>query len=980
VAAGNAGSTVPVVLGMGTRSQAVQARSRVLVPLDAAPAPAAADALELLRPDLSPLPYQGRELALARVAAWLDSDSYPCYLVGGPPAVGKTRLALEAGRRVPPRWLAGWLRPGEGATACAAVRACAEPTLILVDDADLRADLFPLLDQVHEHWRGRAVPGWAPDIRILAVTSSAEALAQRIEARFPRDRDGHAPHWARLDPGEHPSSPDQVFHDAARAFAAVLGAPAAVPSAAVPSARAPGAAVPSARVPSAHPPPLPGGGGAEPFGMIAARALLLALDAARGEAAAAGERDPRAATPASLAARLMRHEQDRWNAATEWNWGDYDPPSRALRDRVMAALTLLGADSEAAAENVLQLVPMPRNAPAGQRRVIASWAASLYPPGTMIGISPRLTAEWFIVRQLAGSPRLARGVRAELTGQQRTRLLGLVGRAAGRVRDAGRLFTELAAENATSLVIAITWAAIAEDPQRADPLIADAIRTLHGREPGALDLVQLARLSALTTGSMRQARIAIAEARVAHYRVLAAQSAIYWFFLAMELRKLAAVLAGLRLDERWTVSAEMQHLEEAFFGQPATRGGRRGFPGELRSFPAKLRYLRLDPRQEQAAMAVLRAARRVQRDYQDDWRWVVRRLVRELQVDGLHDDAVRTAREAVTVDRAEMAAGPSADGMPSLGSAITLSLLGDALGQAGRYPEAVPVTREAAGRWQAQGGQVRELEELGYPETLLALSGQLGQLGQAAEARAARDQALWVVRQSLGRGGTYRDGKSALARAPALPASEQDRPARLLAERAYADLGVDDAAASRQPASGRRIMRADGQLDVAALLAEFAAFWRRYGTLPDKDGAYHAASPEHVLKALIERLMAGAAPLPHQWTWWDEPQWRQWPRWKRWYAGDEISFRIPFLDATGAEAEQRVVIHVMVAPGPRRRRRRAALAHGLAAMDDVLTRWELESGALLVIERRLRSVRGSPHPRLSRRRTPRGRSITLLRL
>jgi hypothetical protein len=93
---------------------------------------------------------------------------------------------------------------------------------------------------------------------------------------------------------------------------------------------------------------------------------------------------------------------------------------------------------------------------------------------------------------------------------------------------------------------------------------------------------------------------------------------------------------------------------------------------------------------------------------------------------------VLAARQVVTADRADMAAFPWDVGSPSLALARSLSQLGDALARADRYPEAVLTAREAVACWQARGGgQVRQPCDLGYPEALLALSGQLGQAGQA---------------------------------------------------------------------------------------------------------------------------------------------------------------------------------------------------------------------------------------------------------
>jgi hypothetical protein len=933
---------------MGTRPQPLEGLSRVLAPLDAAGPPSAADALELLRPDLSPVPFRGRERDLAGLAAWLESDGYPCYVLGGPPGAGKTRLALEAARRAPRGWAAGWLRPGAGAGACAVVRDGGVPTLILVDDADLRADLFPMLDQVHENWRRRYLPGSAPAISALVVTRSAESLAERIQARFRRDLTGRVLTGrvlcrAQLTPDGDPDSSDRVFRDAVGAFSAVLGTPA------------------PEMPPGPAPPRLDGG--AEPFGMIAARALLFVLDGSRGGASSPSERDPRTVPAARLAAGLMRHEQDRWNAATEWDWGGCDPPSRALTDRVMAALTLLGADSEATAQDVLQLVPMPRGAPAGQRRAIASWAASLYPPGARIGISPHLAAEWFVVRQLAGSPLLTRSLRAELTDEQRTRALGLLGRAAGRVRGADRLFVEFAADDAASLVTATTRAVLADDGGRLDALVADGIRSSRGREPGGWDPVQLPRVSAVTTGNLPRTRAAIAEARVARCRALAAGSAVHWFCLAEALRTVGEALAALGQPGRaQEAGREAEALKRAIFRAP---------PG----FPEQLRYLGLSRPQEPAAAGVLRAARRIERVWSGECRGFLAQLVPELQADGLHDSAVQAAREVVSADRADMAAFPPDGGTPSLALAMSLSRLGDALARADWYPEAVLMMREAVACWQALGGgQVRQPCDLGYPEALLALSGQLGQAGHAGEARAARDTALRVIRVSLASGGGYHGGRDRGLLAGVPDTSERDRPARLLAELAYEAVAVDDAVASGRLATDRGVRRADGRLDTGVLLAEFAAFWLRHGEVPDKDGFYRAASPDRVLMALIERLMDGAGSLSLQ-------QQRAWPRRRarHGYAWVEVTLRTRYHDAAGAVATQQSAIQVMaVPPWYRPREYRAALAAGLAAIDRGPARNFLESGIVLLIDRRPQPDHATPDPRFSQVRTPDGHDVTVL--
>src|ERR1700722_14230405 len=163
------------------RAGAADQRRQVLDELrEAAPA-GRGDVVGILRADRSPMPFRGRSRELGRLAAWRDDASAcPVLVISGPGGVGKSRLALEFGLRVPPGWAAGWLHAGAGGAAVEAVRAGGEPALILVDDADGRADLVALLESL----AGQPAD---PVIRVILVTRSAEglraALGRRLEER-----------------------------------------------------------------------------------------------------------------------------------------------------------------------------------------------------------------------------------------------------------------------------------------------------------------------------------------------------------------------------------------------------------------------------------------------------------------------------------------------------------------------------------------------------------------------------------------------------------------------------------------------------------------------------------------------------------------------------------------------------------------------------------------------------------------------------
>ena len=96
-------------------------------------------------------------------------------MVSGPAGVGKSRLALEFGITAPAGVGGGWLHAGAGAEAVGAVRACGDPAVILVDDADGRSDLVPLLESLAEQHDD-------PVMRVVLVTRSAGGLRAALGA------------------------------------------------------------------------------------------------------------------------------------------------------------------------------------------------------------------------------------------------------------------------------------------------------------------------------------------------------------------------------------------------------------------------------------------------------------------------------------------------------------------------------------------------------------------------------------------------------------------------------------------------------------------------------------------------------------------------------------------------------------------------------------------------------------------------------
>ncbi|WP_062440392.1 ATP-binding protein [Herbidospora daliensis] len=106
----------------------------------------------LVDPVSCSVPFVGREEEMARLGAWLDDpDGDRLMVVAGPPGVGKSRLMIEFARTREREWTCGRLAPGPSRGLITRLAAIGQPTLILVDEADLRDDVPLLLAALREH-------------------------------------------------------------------------------------------------------------------------------------------------------------------------------------------------------------------------------------------------------------------------------------------------------------------------------------------------------------------------------------------------------------------------------------------------------------------------------------------------------------------------------------------------------------------------------------------------------------------------------------------------------------------------------------------------------------------------------------------------------------------------------------------------------------------------------------------------------------
>ena len=154
-----AGAAVGAVAGLGAaiwadrtyqrreaEMAALRARDAVLGVLRADPPNKGSVFDLLLATSTAAAPFRGRRDDLAWLDRWWDEANQPVVVVTGPAGIGKTRLVTQFALDRPAPWVSGWLSGGRGSDAVAAIRACGDPALVLVDEADERPDLAA-------HWR-----------------------------------------------------------------------------------------------------------------------------------------------------------------------------------------------------------------------------------------------------------------------------------------------------------------------------------------------------------------------------------------------------------------------------------------------------------------------------------------------------------------------------------------------------------------------------------------------------------------------------------------------------------------------------------------------------------------------------------------------------------------------------------------------------------------------------------------------------------
>jgi hypothetical protein len=354
---------------------------------------------QFLRPEEEVVAFWPRS-ELAELLTWVVSMQHVgIQLVIGEAGAGKTRLARQlAAEAAGVGFETRWIGSGSEQAAVQAVLASGQPTLVVVDYAEICTGLQDVLTEIFSDTEESA-------IRVLLLARSAGEWWQQLIAASGYQTSellaGVEP--IMLGPVSSISHQVEVFEQAVAAFAAKLEVPCLDVQMTL---NAPDAVVL----------------------VIHAAALLALLDNAVGESAEDTSRDQ-----AEVLAGLLRHESRYWQQSQAARGLDLSPE---VMQRIVAAGCLVGVDDEHSA--IEFLAAFADLADPATRGKTARWLHDLYPvrsstrgqPEWIGSLQPDLIAEQLIVTTLSQIPDLIPTLFHGLAERRALRALTTLARAA----------------------------------------------------------------------------------------------------------------------------------------------------------------------------------------------------------------------------------------------------------------------------------------------------------------------------------------------------------------------------------------------------------------------------------------------------------------------------------------------------------------------------------------------------------------------
>ena len=729
----------------------------------------------LLHPEYGLVPFLGRQLLLDRITGWCqDPAGLPVLLVTGGGGSGKTRLGREACvQMLAAGWDAGLAddRRRDGAATDRLQR----PTLLVVDDADLRTGLISALVE-YLRWDDAG-----PPVALLLLARAAGGWWDRLV----RQQD-LADSYTVLDLDRHlvpPAGRAEHFRRASAAFAAYRG-PQARQADAPPAAELEDPAY------------------AEPL-LIHIAALLRTVDTSAPLPPGPGEERPpeqdsttgQPGLPVrqALLKALCQRERDRWQRLGEESHLFFNPDLR-VDDQVVALATLTAAADQPSATSLLAALPNQAEVTRIGAEALAAWAHRLYAgPGYWNPLRPDLLAEQHLA-DTADTAQLSHlaTTAAQLAAGQRwetrllTQLLAELTRAAPNQPALRAALSELLAAALPRIVDLAVTAGHAELADLASLALQLAPQpglaaSLAGQMPE--HSVQLAALAATLTSQ----QVTLYRARTIHGQPDAAN-------LAGSLNNLSNRLGDLG---QWEDALAVSEEAVAAYRELATASPDRYRPDlahslhylGVRFFALRRHAEALPPAQEAVGIYRELDAAIPDRyrpdladslDYLGAWLSELHRpadalpltqeaveiyreltaarpdryrpgLARSLYHLGIHlsevgrpDEALSPAREAVEISRELAAASPD---QYRQGLTRSLGSLGSLFSELGRPAEALPLTREAVEISRELAAAVPGQYRRDLARSLGDLGSLFSELGRPAEALPPAREAVEISRE-----------------------------------------------------------------------------------------------------------------------------------------------------------------------------------------------------------------------------------------
>ena len=355
---------------------------------------------QYLWPEDAVVPFRGRP-ELDDLMAWCASEDHAAArLVTGEAGTGKTRIARQLTNQLAANgWQPLWIPPGTENDAIEAVKAIAQPCVLVVDYAETRKGLAGMLNDLEAAQDG-------PDLRVLLLARSAgewwQQLLASAERRATSLLEAQAP--MTLGPVTAAGGPQEIFDDAVTAFAQKIGV-----------------SRPDTTLTLTETDPV--------ILAVHAAALLAVVDHSVG-----AQPPDQAISGQQVMQALLQHEARYWARTAASRGLDLDISVLRL---AVAVGCMIGADSETAATALLAYVPDLDSAE--RRGRVARLLHDLYPAAGQhneeerewLGpLRPNRLAEQLVTGELASRPELISPLFSDLDDARATRALTMLARAA----------------------------------------------------------------------------------------------------------------------------------------------------------------------------------------------------------------------------------------------------------------------------------------------------------------------------------------------------------------------------------------------------------------------------------------------------------------------------------------------------------------------------------------------------------------------